>query len=183
MSCPREELTALVDGALGHDARDRVHAHLAGCSTCRAEVEAERALKARLGRLSGAAPAPSAELLERLRGFAVPGVEPTIGRRSPLPVGAAGTAPQVSRPVDRRPAPRPSAGPRRARRVRRTGTVGGGLLLLGVGLALALGGQPAPSPPTPVDPGSDAFVVDFVSTTGGVPLADPAERAALLPQP
>jgi len=72
---------------------------------------------------------------------------------------------------------------RRTRRLRRTGTVGGGLLLVGVGLALVLGG-PAISPAsTPVDPGSTTFVVDFVSTTSDVPLADPAGQAALLPRP
>jgi hypothetical protein len=48
---------------------------------------------------------------------------------------------------------------------------------------MVLGAPGSSGPSTPVDPGSDTFVVDFVSTTGGVPLADPAGGAALLPQP
>lgn len=39
---------ALVDGELGHDARDRALAHLAHCDRCRADVDAQRRLKARL---------------------------------------------------------------------------------------------------------------------------------------
>lgn len=57
------------------------------------------------------------------------------------------------------------------------------LFVVLVGLALVLGGAPSTAPSTPVDPGSDAFVVDFVGTTSDVPLADPAARAALLPVP
>lgn len=177
MSCPTAALTALADGALDHAERDRVLAHLAGCDACRAEVEAQRALKARLGRLAEATPGPRPELIARLTGLAVPGVEPAAGpRATPRP---ASVGPGPSRPADRRPASRRAT--RRA--ARRTTTVGGGLLLLGVGLALVLGGSGPAAPTTPVDPGSDTFVVDHVSTTSGVPLADPASRAALLPRP
>lgn len=180
MSCSTEALSGLVDGALSHDERERVHAHLAGCASCRADVEQQRALKARLRGLAAATPPPPADLVGRLQRLAVPGVEPSSARPVPLPVG--GTRPTASRPVDRRPPGRPQpAG--RARRVRRTGAVGSGLLLVGVGLALVLGGAPSTAPSTPVDPGSDAFVVDFVGTTSDVPLADPAARAALLPVP
>jgi anti-sigma factor RsiW len=183
--CPDEALSALVDGALGHAERDRVLAHLAGCPACRTEVEEQRALKARLDACSASTPDPSAALLQRLHGLAVPGVAPAAPRPAPLPVGRAGSAPPSRRPGDRRPpsSPRAVPGPVRSGRVRRTSTVGGGLLLVGVGLALALGAPATGGPSTPVDPGSDAFVVDFVSTTSDVPLADPAARAALLPRP
>jgi len=184
-SCPSEALTALVDGALDHDERERVHAHLAGCAACRTEVEAERALKARLAALSAGTPAPGPDLLARLRGLAVPGVEPTGHRAAgrpgtPVPLG---TRPGAGRPGGTRPPSRRAPG--RSRRVARTGALGGGLLLLGagVGLAMVLGGPRSSAPTTPVDPGSDTFVVDFVSTTGSVPLADPAGGAALLPAP
>lgn len=187
-SCPSEALTALVDGALDHDERERVHAHLAGCAACRAEVEAERALKARLAALSAGTPEPAPELLSRLRGLAVPGVEPA-GRAAPsrpgapVPLGTSPAGPSSRRPGDTRPPSRRSS--RRSQRAVRTGALGGGLLLLGVGvgLAMVLGGPSGSAPSTPVDPGSDTFVVDFVSTTGGVPLADPAGGAALLPRP
>lgn len=38
MSCVREELTALCDGALDPSARERVEAHLAGCPACHAAL-------------------------------------------------------------------------------------------------------------------------------------------------
>src|SRR6266576_773112 len=47
-----EQVSALVDGELDHDARDRALAHLTGCAECRAEVDAERRAKARLGQLA-----------------------------------------------------------------------------------------------------------------------------------
>jgi anti-sigma factor RsiW len=182
-ACFGEQLTALVDGALSHTERDRVHAHLAGCPGCRAEVEAQRALKATLSGLAGSTPPPPDALLGALRALAVPGIEPGASR-APLPVGP--DRPGASRPRGERPSGplRPAAGPGRARRrsrLRRTSTVGGGLLVLGVGVALMLGGPAAPAS-TPVDPGSDAFVVDFVSTTSEVPLADPAGAAVSLPR-
>ncbi|MEO3782240.1 zf-HC2 domain-containing protein [Actinocorallia sp. B10E7] len=51
MSCLGDRLTALVDGELDHDGRDRALAHLAGCDGCRAEAEALRRLKRRLSSL------------------------------------------------------------------------------------------------------------------------------------
>lgn len=188
-SCSGTALSGLVDGALGHTERDRVHNHLAGCADCRAELEALRALKLRLSTLAVSTPDPSDELLARLRGLALPGVEPGAApallpravRPGPgrLREGRSASPASSRGPEAGRPAARPAG----RRRARRTGAVGGGLLLLGVGLALVLGSPTASAPSTPVDPGSDAFVVDFVSTTSAVPLADPAGRAAMLPRP
>lgn len=64
-----ERVTALVDGELSHDARDRALAHLASCPHCRAAVDAERLTKGRVAALdaSGMAPGPSPELMARLR--------------------------------------------------------------------------------------------------------------------
>jgi anti-sigma factor RsiW len=183
--CPGAVLSALVDGALDHEERDRVLAHLAGCPACRAEVEAERSLKLRLSALSAQPPAPTPQLLARLQGLAVPGVEPAARpTRSVVPAVHVGApaAPPARGPAAGRPPARPAAR-RRARRGTRRSGVGAGLLLLGVGLALALGSPTTGAASTPVDPGSDAFVVDFISTTTEVPLADPAGRAALLPRP
>ncbi|MFD8482983.1 anti-sigma factor family protein [Kitasatospora sp. NPDC059673] len=59
-----DRLTAYLDGELGHDARERVQAHLATCPECLAEAEGARAVKRTL---SGAgAPGPSAALMARL---------------------------------------------------------------------------------------------------------------------
>ncbi|WP_157963776.1 anti-sigma factor family protein [Actinocorallia populi] len=48
MSCLGDRLTALVDGELDHDGRDRALAHLAVCDGCRSEAESLRRLKRRL---------------------------------------------------------------------------------------------------------------------------------------
>jgi anti-sigma factor RsiW len=179
--CLGATLSALVDGALSHDERERAHAHLARCAVCRQEVESQRAVKARLARLA-MAPEPPATLLTALRGLAVPGVEPrdpaTLAAGRPVVVGPPGRA-STARP----PARPPRRASRRRRVLRRSGAVGAGVLAVGISAALALGGPATTAPSTPVDPGSDAFVVDFVSTTTDVPLADPAGGAAMLPRP
>jgi putative zinc finger protein len=50
-----DRLSALVDGELGHDDRDRMLTHLARCAECRAEATALRALKRRLAALGDTA--------------------------------------------------------------------------------------------------------------------------------
>lgn len=62
-----DRLAALVDGELGHDARDRVLAHLATCHKCKAEADAQRRLKSVFAQ---SAPPPLSEgLLARLQGL------------------------------------------------------------------------------------------------------------------
>ncbi|MCX2183570.1 zf-HC2 domain-containing protein [Streptomyces sp. SKN60] len=70
-----DRLAALVDGELGHDARERVLAHLATCARCKAEADAQRTLKSVFA--SSAPPAPSEGLLARLQGL--PGGPPDQG--------------------------------------------------------------------------------------------------------
>lgn len=53
MSHLGERVTDLVDGRLDGPATDEVHAHLAGCPSCRQLVETERLTKERLGALDG----------------------------------------------------------------------------------------------------------------------------------
>ncbi|WP_330298414.1 zf-HC2 domain-containing protein [Streptomyces sp. NBC_00503] len=67
-----DRLAALVDGELGHDARERVLAHLATCSKCKAEADAQRRLKTMF--VESAPPPLSAGLLARLQGL--PGGSP-----------------------------------------------------------------------------------------------------------
>ncbi|MFC8276913.1 anti-sigma factor family protein [Streptomyces sp. NPDC057271] len=62
-----DRLAALVDGELGHDARERVLAHLATCARCKAEADAQRRLKSVFA--STAPPPPSEGLLARLQGL------------------------------------------------------------------------------------------------------------------
>lgn len=159
MTCLGDVVAALVDGELDHAARERAHRHLAHCPACRAEVEAERRLKSRL---AGATddPAPSDALTARLMGLHAPGAP----LRAPATTGAA-ARPVTARPVTVRSQPGPVARRPRRRRLRRRAAVGSTLAVLGLGAALALGAPQSRPPSTPVDPGTDAFVVDFISTT------------------
>ncbi|MFE2508002.1 anti-sigma factor family protein [Streptomyces naganishii] len=62
-----DRLSALVDGELGHDTRERVLAHVATCPKCRAEVDAQRRLKNVFA--EAAPPPPSESFLARLQGL------------------------------------------------------------------------------------------------------------------
>ena len=74
MSHLGHRLSALIDGELSHEQRDRVLAHLARCEPCRAEAAALRMLKQRMHAL-GEATADTA-LTDRLV---------AMGARHPLP--------------------------------------------------------------------------------------------------
>ncbi len=155
MTCLGDVVAALVDGELEHAAREKAQRHLAHCAGCRAEVEAHRRLKSRLGG-AGQEPAPSDALTARLLQMR----PPVEGARRSAPA-----RPLATRPVTPRPfTPRAAAGPRR-RLARRRAAVGSALAVLGIGAALALGGPPPTRPSTPLNPGSDVFVADFVSST------------------
>lgn len=155
--CLGEVAAALVDGELDHAARERAQRHLAHCADCRAEVEAQRRLKASLAQLSATAPPP--ELAARLLALPVPGTD----RLAPAPAPS-------SRPVTLRPAAGPAGtGPRGRRRgLRRRTAVGSAVAVLGVAIAL---GSPQAPPRTAVDPATDSFVVQHVDTTSEVPRA------------
>lgn len=62
-----DRLSALVDGELGHDTRERVLAHVATCAKCKSEVDAQRRLKNVFAEV--APPAPSESFLARLQGL------------------------------------------------------------------------------------------------------------------
>lgn len=79
-----DRLSALVDGELGHESRDRVLAHLATCAKCKAEADAQRRLKNVFAEM--APPPPSESFLARLQGL--PGGGDSDGPGSPL--GGAG---------------------------------------------------------------------------------------------
>ncbi|MET9098068.1 MULTISPECIES: anti-sigma factor family protein [Streptomyces] len=83
-----DRLSALVDGELGHDTRERVLAHLATCAKCKSEVDAQRRLKNVFAEV--APPAPSESFLARLQGL--PGGGDADSGGSPLGGGAFGGA-------------------------------------------------------------------------------------------
>ncbi|MEU3557668.1 zf-HC2 domain-containing protein [Streptomyces fragilis] len=78
-----DRLSALVDGELGHEARERVLAHLATCTRCRVEADAQRRLKNVFAEVSG--PTPSESFLARLQGLPAVGPDEL---RDPGPSGA-----------------------------------------------------------------------------------------------
>ncbi|AVH56677.1 MULTISPECIES: anti-sigma factor family protein [Streptomyces] len=81
-----DRLSALVDGELGHESRERVLAHLATCAKCKAEADAQRRLKNVFAEV--APPPPSESFLARLQGL--PGGGDSNGGGSPLGGGAFG---------------------------------------------------------------------------------------------
>ncbi|MER5755613.1 anti-sigma factor [Streptomyces sp. NPDC002088] len=81
-----DRLSALVDGELGHDARERVLAHVATCPRCKTEVDAQRRLKNVFAEV--APPPPSESFLARLQGL--PGGGDPDGGGSPFGGGGFG---------------------------------------------------------------------------------------------
>lgn len=180
-----EQLSALVDGQLDHDTRDRALGHVAECPDCLHALEAERRLKSQL--LSLAAPPVPVDLTLRL--LALPGSAPpappprrlSLRRRerssppSRMPGSAlSGSAPGMSAPPDapprtpqrRRPGSRDDfAGPRLrgARRRRGLTTVTGGLLTVA---GVALGAAFVVSAPASAG-GSVPSVASFTTEASG----------------
>ncbi|MEU7072034.1 zf-HC2 domain-containing protein [Streptomyces narbonensis] len=76
-----DRLAALVDGELGHDARERVLAHLVTCARCKAEADAQRTVKSVFA--SAAPPPPSEGFLARLQGLPGGPGEPSGGSGGP----------------------------------------------------------------------------------------------------
>ncbi|WP_328494167.1 zf-HC2 domain-containing protein [Streptomyces sp. NBC_00414] len=62
-----DRLSALVDGELGHEARERVLSHLATCAKCKSEADEQRRLKNVFAEV--APPPPSESFLARLQGL------------------------------------------------------------------------------------------------------------------
>lgn len=81
-----DRLAALIDGELGHDARERVLAHLATCCGCKTEADAQRRVKNVFA--DTAPPPPSDGLLARLQGL--PAAGPGEGPPDGLPSGGDG---------------------------------------------------------------------------------------------
>jgi anti-sigma factor RsiW len=139
-----DRVAALVDGELDHESRDRALAHIATCDSCRAEVDAERRLKARIRALSE--PELTADL--NLRLLSLP--------RSPLgealPPGSMYLNPHLRRD-----------------RARFLVAAAACILALTLSTAFAVGGAPAE---TPVRPAVDQYAVEHTVVVSDVPLSD-----------
>jgi anti-sigma factor RsiW len=177
---PLDKLSAVVDGELDHDSRDKVLSHLVGCDTCRAEVDAQRRLKARMAALES--PEPSTDLMQRLMGVSSFSTEPREEVR-PVLTPAVSLFPQRSAfPAGRTGGTGPTGGTRPgpargSRSRRRTGVLGAAgsaaavASLLGTAFVV---GDPARSeqPPT-LQPPVASFSSDHANTSNGAPFSDP----------
>jgi anti-sigma factor RsiW len=155
-------LSALIDGELDGDERDRVLVHLARCEPCRGEAVALRTLKRRMNAL-GEAAADSALTL-RLMGLA---------RSGQLPQG----------PWPALPSPG-SQGSAAARELRPAWYVTFGAaaaVLVGIGAAAFLAGGGGAQPEPSVTPAVDTYVMQHDLMTGVVPAS--SSRSAPAPAP
>jgi anti-sigma factor RsiW len=171
---PLDKLSAVVDGALDHDSRDKVLSHLVGCDSCRSEVDAQRRLKARIAALES--PEPSTDLMQRLMGVSSFSPEPREEIR-PVLTPVVSLFPQRSAfPAGRTGATRPGS-PRTTRSRRRTGVLGAAGSAAAVasllGTAFVVGDPARQEQPPTLQPPVASFSSDHASTTGGAPFADP----------
>lgn len=193
-------VSALADGHLDHDGRDRALAHVARCDACRREVEAERQARAVLADLP--APVLPERLLDSLLAFGSPAgtaaalPSPVAGRDTHGPAAppraggggdrtaaaaAADRRPGAGRPADRADSRRPerSGAPSGRHRVRRIRAAAAGLVAataVTVGVA-SMGLPDSGSAPVAVVPPVEQFAVEHVRSTGSLPFV---ESAALL---
>ncbi|MGW1667190.1 anti-sigma factor family protein, partial [Streptomyces microflavus] len=93
MSHLDDKLAAYVDGELGHEAREKVLAHLAECADCRVEAEEQRQVKQLLGKVRQ--PGPSDDLMARLLALGDSAQEPP----APPASGDRFTFPTAGRPA------------------------------------------------------------------------------------
>ncbi|MEW9529224.1 anti-sigma factor [Microbispora sp. NPDC049125] len=153
MSHLGERVSALIDGELGHNDRERALAHLTFCADCRAEVDAMRSLKSRLRSMDP--PGMPTDLTMSLLRMSEPG-GPLPPRMRPFPdhpAFASSGLPgmHTGGPVDNRPRGRDgrSSGPGRPARARRAGYVAVGMASAAVAIGtmfMAGGSGAAPAP-------------------------------------
>lgn len=172
-------VSQLVDGQLGHEARERALAHVAHCPTCRQALEAERSIKTLLE--SAPTPDPTVRLLAALREMAEPG-DPVGPRTRHMPLGPVvptlpppGRGPLGRRRDSRRPAAG-SGGSIRVRRARYATAAALSMAGLVLGTAFAAGGSGSAGAPAVVPPAAE-LSVEHAATTAGLPLGDPAFTA------
>ena len=157
MTHPGHRVSALIDGELDAEERDRVLMHLAGCEPCRNEAVALRTLKRRMNALGEAA--ADAALTRRLIGLAQP------------------DGPASSDPGEPRkwPASEPLGSGRGGREARPAWYVAVGataVCVVGVGTAAFLAGGGAEQPEPKVTPAVDTYLLQH-DLVPGVTLAPP----------
>lgn len=179
MSHLGHRISALVDGELGHAARERAQAHVAHCAECRELLEAERSVKDLLA--ASAVPGPSDSMLAALQALAQPG-NPVPPRARTMPQGPVvpvlpppGRAPRGTRADSRGPVAGGPSGRGTTRRTTRRARYAavGALSVAGLVLGTAFAaGAPRQSPSSVVPPAAELTVQHDV-TTSGFSLGDP----------
>lgn len=165
MSHLGQRLSALIDGELDGEGRDRVLVHLAKCEPCRAEAVALRTLKRRMNAL-GETEADSA-LTGRLMGLA--GLSAGLDGRGGVPLTPWSAVTASAHPAGRVgwPDARPS-----------WYLLGGAVTVFLAGLGTAAfmaGGSPQlPEPEPHVTPAVDVYMLQHDMVTGEVPAAQPS---------
>ncbi len=150
-------LSALIDGELDAEERDRALAHLAGCEPCRGEAVALRTLKRRMNALGEAA--ADAALTRRLIGLAQPDGPASPGTAEPR----------------QWPASDPLGSGRGGREARPAWYVAVGataVCVVGVGTAAFLAGGGAGQPEPRVTPAVDTYLLQH-DLMDGVTIAPP----------
>lgn len=173
MSHLGDRITALVDQRLDPASREQVLCHLLDCPDCRAEADAERAVRRMLAGVGyGPGREPSAALQARLLVVADEAGPAGAGVRHTLLFARRLNGAGRQRHPDLR---RPSAPPSR-RRTRRRLVLAGSLSIGAATAAVAfvVGGQPAG--PT-VTPSVDSYTIEHVAVRDSGPLTDPASGA------
>jgi hypothetical protein len=172
-------ISALVDGELGHESRERALAHVAHCPACRDSLESERAVKDLLA--AAASPAPSDGVLASLQALARPG-NPLPPRARTMPQGPVvpvlpppGRAPRGARADSRGPAGSGPGAPGVARRTTRRARFAavGALSVAGLVLGTAFAAGAPRQSPSPVVPPAAELSVEHNATTSGFSLGDP----------
>jgi anti-sigma factor RsiW len=173
---PLDKLSAAVDGELDHDSRDRVLSHLVGCDSCRAEVEARRQLKARLGALGCDNPEPSTDLMQRLLGVPSYSLQAREDVRPVLTPAVSLSLQRSAFPAARTGGSRPAARTTRSRR--RTGVLGAAGSAAAVasllGTAFVIGDPARQEQPPLLQPPVSSFSADHAGVTASTtPFTDP----------
>jgi len=147
-------LSALIDGELDAEERDRVLVHLARCESCRGEAVALRTLKRRMNALGEAA--ADAALTRRLIGLAKPG-------------GTGSASPAEPRPWPQSDPMGPGRGGREVRPAWYVAVGATAVVVVGVGTAAFLAGGSAEQPGPRVTPAVDTYVLQHDLMDGVAP--------------
>jgi hypothetical protein len=180
--------SVLVDdelGSLDSESRERALAHLSTCSTCEADVDAQRHIKARMKLAAGvpAAPAGLLDSLLRIPEAAEPATPrtsvPGVSTRRP-PLRSASGAPRGR--IDATGPGRALRAATRGRYVAAAGLAASVVVGLGGGGSMIASGASGTSQQAPASPRPSVTTVEMVSTTfpaDNRPIVRPHGKAAL----